>query len=202
MIESKLKAKNANSGQLFRPGCRLVSRLFLGFPAVGAQRRKERHDPLRQPPKIPRSTCVRGRPGWVSSAWPRSNERNLRKTRKLLQRKGCHFYCSKFVTLPVSCWFTNFFGTLLKKFWIFENEQIWTCWRHLSKQFCPGAEHLKVKKRVYLREMGIHLHSTANIYILAQVSTSRWMKSREIKQKTARDVWLRWTRQQRVCRTE
>ena len=30
-----------------------------------------------------------------------------------------------------------------------------------SKQFCPGAEHLKVKKPVYVREMGIHLHSTA-----------------------------------------
>ena len=25
----------------------------------------------------------------------------------------------------------------------------------------PGAEHLKVKKPVYVREMGIHLHSTA-----------------------------------------
>ena len=26
------------------------------------------------------------------------------------------FTCSKFDTLPVSCWFTNLFGTLLKKF--------------------------------------------------------------------------------------
>ena len=29
----------------------------------------------------------------------------------------------------------------------------------MLKQFCPGGEHLKVKKRVYVREMGIHLHS-------------------------------------------
>ena len=35
--------------------------------------------------------------------WPRLNERNLRKTRKLLQSKGCHCYCLKFVTLPVPC---------------------------------------------------------------------------------------------------
>ena len=41
------------------------------------------------------------------------------------------------------------------------------------KQFCPGAEHLKVKKQVYVREMGIHLLSTDIIYILAHVSTSR-----------------------------
>ena len=26
-----------------------------------------------------------------------------KKTRKILQRKGCHFYCSKFDTFPVSC---------------------------------------------------------------------------------------------------
>ena len=47
------------------------------------------------------------------------------------------------------------------------------CGRHLSKQFWPSAEHLKVKKPVYLREIGIHLLSTAIIYILAHVSTSR-----------------------------
>ena len=38
-------------------------------------------------------------------------------------------------------------------------------WRHLSRQFFPGAEHLKVKKVVYLREMGIYIHSTAVLYI-------------------------------------
>ena len=31
--------------------------------------------------------------------WPRSNERYLRKTWKILERKGCHFHCSKFDTL-------------------------------------------------------------------------------------------------------
>ena len=31
-------------------------------------------------------------------------------------------YCSKFDILPVSCWFTKFIGTLLKKFYVFENE--------------------------------------------------------------------------------
>ena len=50
-----------------------------------------------------------------SRDWRRSNERHLRKTRKILRRKGCHFYCSKFDTLTVSCWLTNFFWTLLKK---------------------------------------------------------------------------------------
>ena len=124
--------------------------------------------------------------------WPRSNER--------ISRNQENYFKEKVVTLTVQSlilyqylvdWLT-FFETLLKKFWIFENGQIWTCWRHLSKQFCPGAEHLKVKKRVYLREMGIHLHSTAIIYILAHVSTSRWMKSCEIKQKTAWHIWPRW----------
>ena len=50
----------------------------------------------------------------------------------------------------------------------------------------------KSKETVYVREMGIHLLSTAIIYILAHVSTSRWMECREIKRKTARDVWPRW----------
>ena len=46
--------------------------------------------------------------------------------------------------------------------------------RHLSEQFCPpGEEHLKVKKPVYVREMGIHLLSAAMLYILAHVSSSR-----------------------------
>ena len=45
-----------------------------------------------------------------------SDRGQTRKTRKILQRKGCHFYCSKFHTSPVSCWFTNLFETLLKKF--------------------------------------------------------------------------------------
>ena len=36
----------------------------------------------------------------------------------------------------------------------------------------PVAENFKVKKHAYVREMGIHLHSTAIIYILAHVSTS------------------------------
>ena len=39
----------------------------------------------------------------VPVIWPQSNESNLRKTRKNLQRKAYHFYCSKFNTLPVSC---------------------------------------------------------------------------------------------------
>ena len=30
-------------------------------------------------------------------------------------------------------------------------------------QFCPGAEHLKVKKPVYVREIGTRLYSTAII---------------------------------------
>ena len=50
-----------------------------------------------------------------SLSWPRSNERNLRKTRKIVKRKGCRFQRSKFDTVPVSCWFTNLFGTVLKK---------------------------------------------------------------------------------------
>ena len=41
-----------------------------------------------------------------------------------------------------------------------------------SKQFCTGAEHLKVKKTVNVRELGIDLLSTAIIYTLAHVSTS------------------------------
>ena len=35
----------------------------------------------------------------------------------------------------------------------------------MSKQLCPGAEPLKVKKPVYLREMRIQLHSEAVVYI-------------------------------------
>ena len=30
---------------------------------------------------------------------PRSNERNLPKTRKILQRKGCHFYCNSILLI-------------------------------------------------------------------------------------------------------
>ena len=56
---------------------------------------------------------------------PRSNERNLRKTRKILQRKGCHFYCSKFDTLPVSCWFTNFTMKVLS-IWKWVNSELLT----------------------------------------------------------------------------
>ena len=56
--------------------------------------------------------------------------------------------------------------------------------------------------------MGIHLLSTDIIYILAHVSTSRRMKCRKVKQKTARDVWprlrlahLRWMNQRsHFCR--
>ena len=46
------------------------------------------------------------------------------------------------------------------------------CTRHLSKQFCLGTKHLKVKKPVYVREMGTHLHSTAIMCPLAHVSIS------------------------------
>ena len=42
----------------------------------------------------------------------------------------------------------------------------------LSKQFCPGAEYLKVKKPVHVREMGIHLHLTGIRYTLTHVFTS------------------------------
>ena len=58
---------------------------------------------------------------------------------------------------------------LLKKSTVLELEnygEIRACWRHVSKQFCPGAEHFKVKKPVYVRDMKIHLHSTAIMYIL------------------------------------
>ena len=50
--------------------------------------------------------------------------------------------------------------------------KILTCWRPLSRQFCPGAQHLKIKKPVYVREVKIHLHSTAIMYIVLDVSTS------------------------------
>ena len=45
-------------------------------------------------------------------------------------------------------------------------------------------------KPVYVREMRIHLHLTAIIYIFGHVSISTlWItESREIKLKTARDV--------------
>ena len=56
-----------------------------------------------------------------------------------------------------------------------------------------SAEHLKVKKPIHVREMKIHLHSAAIIQVLAPVFTSLWMKSHEIKRKTARDVWPCWT---------
>ena len=62
----------------------------------------------------------------------------------------------------------------------------------MAKQFCPRAEHLKVKKPVYVIEIGIHLHSTAIKYILAHVCISLWIKSGEIKRKAARRVWPRW----------
>ena len=36
----------------------------------------------------------------------------------------------------------------------------------MSKQVCPGAEHLKVKKPVYVGEMRVNLHSTATDQLL------------------------------------
>ena len=39
-------------------------------------------------------------------------------------------------------------GTLIKTSKYFKMGEILTCWRHLSHQFCPGVEHLKVKKFV------------------------------------------------------
>ena len=64
-----------------------------------------------------------------SDGWPRSNEWNLRKTRKTPQRKGCPFFCSKFDTLPVSCSFTNFFLNFTKKvlsIWKWSNSDLLT----------------------------------------------------------------------------
>ena len=91
-----------------------------------------------------------------------SNKRNLPKSKKkTLQRKARHFHCSKFDTLPVSCWFTNLFGTSLKK--------VLSIWKQgkfglvilLLVPFCPGAKYLKVKKPVHVRQMRIHWYSTA-----------------------------------------
>ena len=41
-----------------------------------------------------------------------SLRQNVKKTRKLLQRKGFHFHCSKFDTLQVFSWLTNIFMEL------------------------------------------------------------------------------------------
>ena len=43
---------------------------------------------------------------------------------------------------------------------------------------------------IYTKQL---LWYTSMWYILAQVSTSLWMNPHEIKRKTARDVWRRWT---------
>ena len=36
---------------------------------------------------------------------------------------------------------------------------------HLSKQFFPDAEHLKVKKPFYVREMRMHLNTLNSFYV-------------------------------------
>ena len=54
---------------------------------------------------------------------------------------------------------------LLFKVWYFTSILL-SIWKlgnsDLLAPFCPGAEHLKVKKPVYVTEMRIHLHSTAS----------------------------------------
>ena len=55
--------------------------------------------------------------GWSCPLYtgpPRSNERNLRKTRKVLQRKGCHFYCSKFDLLIFLKLYWKSYNSILK----------------------------------------------------------------------------------------
>ena len=82
------------------------------------------------------------------------NKKNTSKERfSFLLFKCCYF------TLSLFCRFvTNFFETLLKKFYTFENEENRTCWHHLSRQFCSGAEHLKQKKLFCLTDIGTYLH--------------------------------------------
>ena len=133
---------------------------------------------------------------------PRSNERNLRKTRKLLQRKGSHFYCSKFDTLRVSCLFTNCFETLFKKFYVFENGQIRTCWRHLSKQFCTGAQNLKVKKLVYVPERNANTFTLSSYYDISLLMFPLhcgWNLRREIKRNLPETFDRGGTRSRHCC---
>ena len=79
---------------------------------------------------------------------------------------------------------------------MFENWQIRPCLRHLSEASLPGCgAHLKVKKPVYVRGMGIHLHSTAILYTRARISTSLCIKSGEIKRKTTPETFDRGGRQ-------
>ena len=44
-----------------------------------------------------------------------------------------------------------------------------------------------------------YIYNQQLLYTLATVSTSMWTKSREMKRKTARDVWPRWTTQFGSC---
>ena len=125
---------------------------------------------------------------------PQSNERNLRKTRKMLQRKGCYFYCSKFDTLPVSCWFTDSFGTLLNwKFfvWKLANSALFASF---VKASLPGWEAFKSKETPLCERNGNTF--TFNSYYIYPCSCFHFIVN-EIwrnKQKTTPDVWPQWNK--------
>ena len=122
---------------------------------------------------LPKADTPEAKHSCPLAGWPWSNERNFQKTRKYLKEKVV-------ISSVQSLVLNHYPVDLLKTFYVFENGQIWTCWCHFSKQFCAGTRRLKVKKPVQESD-------------LAHVFTSLWMKSPDIKRKTARDVWPWWS---------
>ena len=102
-----------------------------------------------------------------------------KKKRKILQRKSCHFYCSKFDTLPVFYWFT-------KKKYCFGTWKLWGNSGLLApcvKAILSGCGAFQ-SKETRLCERYENTFTLNSYYVYpAQVSTSLWMKTHKIEQK-------------------
>lgn len=120
------------------------------------------------------------------------DDRNLQK--KSTSKRRYSYHCSKFNILPVSCWFTISFGTLLKRslrLWKLDNADSSAPFAKAVVFGCKCAKYLE-SKLVYLKEMKIYLHSATILYIPTTIaSTSSWMKSPKTKRKTVWDAWTR-----------
>jgi len=66
---------------------------------------------------------------------------------------------------------------------VFENSDMWTCRRHLSKHFGSDAKHLKSKNTRLPEVMGLCFHSATILSILARTNTSIWKKTPKWKEK-------------------
>ena len=102
--------------------------------------------------------------------------------------------CSKFDTLPVFCWFNNFFGTLLKKvlsMWNRSNSDLLT---PFVKAILPGYRTFKSKETSLCERNGNFTLSSYYIYPWLVFPLHGEWNVREMKRKAAWDVWPRWTR--------